>query len=105
MLVMRSFFKIFFASLLSLVVFFLICIFLLIAFVSNLTSKDKPDVPSKSVLVIDLGQTFHEQEVKDPIASLTGSTNAPGLYDVVRLVNHAKTDNSISGILIQADQN
>src|SRR3954467_5160428 len=102
---MRSFFKIFFASFLSLVVFFLICIFFLVAIVSSKLSRDKPDVPSKSVLVIDLGQHFPEQMQNDPIASLSGNGNIPGFYDVIRLLDHAKTDNSIAGVFIQADQN
>src|SRR5687767_3668453 len=102
---MRSFFKMFFASLLSLIVFTLICVFLFVALVSALTSKEKPDVPSKSVLLIDLGQPFPEQMDKNPIASLAGQGDIPGLYDVIRLLEHAKTDENISGILIKADEN
>jgi protease-4 len=102
---MRSFFKVFFASFLSLIVFFLICIFLLVAIVSSKFSKDKPDIPSKTVLVIDLGQHFPEQMQSDPINSLSGAGNTPGLYDVARLLNYAKTDNNISGVFIQADLN
>jgi protease-4 len=102
---MRSFFKIFFASLLSLVIFSLICLFLLIAFVTAMTSKDKPDVPAKSVLVIDLSQPFHEQKRNEPLGAITGQNDIPGLYDVVRLINHAKTDNDIAGIYIEANEN
>src|SRR6476661_2854486 len=102
---MRSFFKIFFASFLSLVIFCLICLFLLVAFVTALASKDKPDVPSKSVLVIDLSQGYHERMQNNPLSMVNGENDIPGLYDVIRLINHAKTDNDISGIYIEADAN
>ena len=102
---MRSFFKIFFASLLSLLIFSLICLFVAIAFVSALASKDKPDIPSKSVLVIDLGKNYHEQMQNNPLSVVSGEKNVPGLFDVVRLINYAKTDDHISGIYIKADEN
>jgi protease IV len=102
---MRSFFKIFFASLLSLVIFSLICLFIGIAFVTTLASKDKPDIPAKSVLVIDLSEVFHEQQQNDPLAVVTGENDVPGLFDVVRLIHYAKTDNDISGIYIVANEN
>ena len=102
---MRSFFKIFFASLFSLVIFSLICLFVAIAFVTALASKDKPDIPSKSVLVIDLGKNYHEQMQNNPLSVVSGEKNVPGLFDVVRLINYAKTDDHISGIYIKADEN
>src|SRR6059058_814176 len=99
---MRSFFKIFFASLLSLIIFTLLCLFLVIAFISTVVSKDKPTVPSKSVLVINLSQDFHEKMQNNPLSVVNGENDIPGLYDVIRLINHAKTDNDISGIYIEA---
>jgi protease-4 len=102
---MRSFFKIFFASFLSLIIFSLICLFLFIAFVTALASKDKPEVPSKSVLVINLSQNFHEKKQDNPLSVVSGESDVPGLYDVIRLIDYAKTDNDISGIYIEADAN
>jgi protease IV len=102
---MRSFFKIFFASLLSLVIFSLICLFLAVAFVTALASKDKPEVPAKSVLVINLSQNFHEKKQSNPLSAVSGESDVPGLYDVIRLINYAKTDNNVSGIYIEADAN
>ena len=102
---MRSFFKIFFASFLSLVVFFLLCLFLVIAFIAAFTSKDKPEIPSKSVLVIDLSENFHERMQNNPLSVVSGENDIPGLFDVVRLINYAKTDDDISGIYIKANQN
>lgn len=102
---MRSFFKIFFASFLSLIIFSLICLFLAIAVVTALTSKDKPQIPAKSVLVIDLSQLFHEQKQNSALSVVTGEDDVPGLFDVIRLIDHAKTDNDISGIYIKASDN
>lgn len=102
---MRSFFKIFFASLLSLIVFCLIVIFLLAALIGSLTTKDKPKLASKSVLVLDLNKTFHERKQENPLASFSEEGDVPGLFDVVRLIQNAKTDKDISGIYIEADGN
>ena len=55
---MGGFFKMFFASLLALVIFCVIGIFLLVAFIAGLAKTDKPLVEKNSVLVINLGQRF-----------------------------------------------
>lgn len=102
---MRSFFKMFFASLLAIIVFSVICFFIMIAFVAAIASKDKPEVPKKSVLVINLGDRFFEKQQTDLPAQFSGIADIPGLYDVVRLIRLAKTDADISGILIQANEN
>jgi protease IV len=103
---MRGFFKIFFASLLALIVFCLLGVFFLVTMVSNLTSKQKPRVEAQSVLLLDLGQHFFEQRQQDPLSILNSDNrDVPGLYDLVRLVKQAKTDKDIAGIYIVADNN
>jgi protease IV len=103
---MRSFFKIFFASLLALAIFSVVVFFLLVAWITGLASKDRPNVASKSVLVLNLGQHYMEQVQKLPLSGLTNDADdIPGLYDVVRLLHKAKTDNDISGIYITANGN
>ena len=102
---MRSFFKMFFASFLSLIVFIVICVFIMVAFVAAIASKDKPDVPSKSVLVINLDDHFFEKQQTDLSAQFGGIADVPGLYDIIRLINHAKTNDKISGILLEANSN
>jgi protease-4 len=67
---MRTFFKIFFASLLALFIFSLICFFLVAGAVSGLTSKEKARIAEKSVLVLDLSQHFNEQLQNDPLKIL-----------------------------------
>ena len=102
---MRSFFKMFFASLLSIIVFALIVLFILMAVVGNLVAKEKPEVTEKSVLVLDLGKHFFERKQANPISSFSAEGDNPGLFDVIRLINHAKSDNNISGIYLEANGN
>ena len=103
---MRTFFKIFFASFLAIFIFSLICFFIIVGAISGITSREKPRIADKSVLVLDLGQHFNEQLQNDPLDELTGTDgNAPGLYDVLRLIKHAKDDKHISGIYITSNGN
>ena len=102
---MRSFFKIFFASFLSLAIFSLVAFFILLGIISNFASKEKPEVSDRSVLVLDLSKKFHERMQPDLLGVLTDEGKIPGLYDVIRLISHAKTDNDVSGILLKADMN
>ena len=102
---MQSFFKMFFASLLALIIFCLVVLLFLVLFVGGLTSKDKPWIGPKSVLVLDLGRHYMEQVQENPLSVLRKDeeTDIPGLYDVVRLLHKAKTDKNISGIYIVAN--
>lgn len=105
---MRSFFKMFFASCLGTVVglmaLFLIGGFVLVGAVTALGSGDKPDVAEKSLLTINLSQHFSEQSQENPLGALTGDAGGvPGVYDVVRLINHAKNDDNIEGIYLDAN--
>ena len=104
---MKSFFKIFFASLLSLVIFSLIVFFLFVGWIAGLASRDKPRVEAKSVLVLDLSENFKEQKVDNPLSAISSSDemDVPGLYDVVRLIHKAKDDKDIKGIYLVANNN
>ncbi|MEI9910742.1 MAG: hypothetical protein WDO71_14340 [Bacteroidota bacterium] len=103
---MRSFFKIFFASLLALIIFTLLVFFFLVAIVGGLTSKEAPKVGERSVLVLDLGQHYAEQVKENPLGIFSDEqTDVPGLYDVIRLLQKAKADRNISGIYIVANTN
>lgn len=104
---MKSFFKIFFASLLALVIFTLIVFFITAGWIAGLASRQRPGVESRSVLVLDISQHFKEQQVESPLSAFSSSDemDIPGLYDVVRLIHKAKTDKNIHGIYIVADGN
>ncbi len=104
---MGGFFKIFFASLLSLLVFSVSSFFLLIALVAGFATSEKPAVAKSSILVINLGQPYFEQQLENPLASFSSNDelNVPGVYDVVRLINKAKTDDNINGIYLLSGMN
>lgn len=102
---MRSFLKMFFASLLSLIIFCLILFFLAVGFVGALATREKTEVEDKSVLLLDLGEHWGERKQQDPLSRLSVGEDQPGLYDLVRLIAYAKTDDKIRGIYIKADGN
>ncbi len=104
---MRTFFKIFFASLLALIVFTVIGVFILVGLVSSATTSELPVVGSKAVLVLDLSVNFKEQAEEDPFGGLLSSADAnkPSLFDVVRLIGKAKSDSAVKGIYILASDN
>ena len=102
---MRGFFKTFFAALLALLVFGVVVILLMLGIIGNILSPSKPEVGGKAVLVVDLGQTYKEQVQDNPLADLGSEDqyDVPGLYDVVRLLRHAKQDTAIKGIYLKCN--
>lgn len=104
---MKSFFKIFFAALLAIIVFSILAVFFLAGMAGSALSKDAPQVAGNSILVIDLKNHFEEQSKVEfnSIANYKGIIDKPGLFDVIRLINAAKTDDHIKGVLIKADGN
>ena len=100
---MNSFFKMFFASLLSIIIFSLVVLFILISVISGLAAKDQPEVKEKSVLVLDLSKQFDERKQASPIEAISGEGAIPGLFDVIRLIKKAKEDENISGIYLEAN--
>lgn len=104
---MRSFLKIFFATLVALVVFTLAIFFALSAIIGSATSPTRPSIGSNAVLVLDLNQTFDEQAKSNPLNTLfdNPSNDIPGLYDMVRMIRYAKADSAIKGIYIKAGDN
>ena len=104
---MKSFLRIFLASLSALIIFTLIIFFLFVGWVAGLTSKSRPRVEAKSVLVLDLSQDFKEQLVESPLSTFSSNDeiDIPGLYDVVRLIHKAKDDKKVAGIYILANSN
>src|SRR5882757_2969439 len=104
---MRGFFKSFFAALVALIVFSVIVVFVLVGVIGGMLSPGKPEVGAKAVLVVDLSQTFKEQPVDNPLSDLGSDDqyDMPGLYDVVRLLRHAKEDSAIKGIYLKCNNN
>jgi len=101
---MGSFFKSFFAALLALVIFSLIVFFILIGMVKGLADKDEEEIGANSVLTLDLSKKFLEHKASTPLSAF-GEEESPTLFEVIRLIRHAKTDDDISGIYISMDGN
>lgn len=104
---MGSFLKIFFASLVALIVFSIGVFFAISILIGSATSSSKPSIGSNGVLVLDLNQSFAEQAKNNPLNTLfdNPSNDIPGLYDMVRMIHYAKSDSSIKGIYIKAGDN
>lgn len=102
---MRSFLKFFFASFLALIVFSVIGFFFVLMIAVRMTSDKKVVVGSNAVLVIDLSDHYAEQRVQTPLRALAGegADSDPGLYDAVRLIRQAATDDNVKGIYLKAD--
>lgn len=103
---MGGFFKSFLAALLALVIFTVLMVFVLAGWLGSLVSSKKPDIDAKSVLVIDLTQSIREQMQDNPLSGLSSEDqyDVPGLYDLVRLVRHAKADSAIKGIYLKCGE-
>lgn len=103
---MKQFFKMFFASMLAMIVTGVIILGLFIGIimsaVSGLSEDKETTVNANSVLVLKLNQNFHEQSESNSLAMLSEDNpyNA-GLYDMVKAIENAKTDKNIKGIFIK----
>ncbi len=104
---MRQFFKIMFATLLALVLFTVIGVFVLIGIAASATSSDKPTVGSKAVLVLDLSVSFKEQYKENPFEPFLndGEEQAPSLFEVIQLLKHAQSDSLVKGLYILCANN
>ncbi|MCC6289377.1 MAG: signal peptide peptidase SppA [Chitinophagaceae bacterium] len=104
---MRSFLKFFTAALLALIIFTGVIFFIFFIIVSSLASSQKKSVTEKSVLVLDLSRSFSDRKKDNTFSALSGDadmTPVP-LYDLVRLINHAKGDSAIKGIYVKCNNN
>lgn len=104
---MQGFFKTFFASLLALIIFSIIGFFILLGLIASATSAEKPVVGRDAVLVLDLSSEFKEQSQEDAWDALVNGVDheAPSLYDMVRMIQHAKSDSAIKGIYVLCGNN
>ncbi len=104
---MKGFFKTFFASLLALIIFTVLGVFIVIGIIASATTSDKPTVGSNAVLVLDLSADFKEQSQDNPISTLLNKSESepPSLYDMIRMIHYAKSDSSVKGIYILCGNN
>ncbi len=104
---MKSFFKSFFSALLALFIFCVLSVFIVIGLIASASSSDKPTIGENGVLVLDVTNTYKEQAVENPLAFLNKTADAelPSLYNVQRLLKHAKNDTNIKGIYLLCSNN
>ncbi len=104
---MKSFLKIFLASLLALIVFSLIAFFMFMGIVSGLATPEKVKTGPNAVLLLDLSQQFQEIGVENPLGSIGNPDyyDVPALHDVVRMIRYARQDSAVKGIYIKCGVN
>jgi len=104
---MNGFLKTFFAALLAILAFVFIVMFMTIVAVSSIATRKTAEVPAKSVLVIDLGDHFSDVPPSDPWSEISnvGKESTPGLYELIRIIKHARYDPAIQGIYLKAGSN
>lgn len=101
---MKGFFKIFFATLLAMIVFVMIGFFILAGFIAAAVSSGKEiSVANNSVLVLDMSNPLYEQKVVNPLNAVLrrGNVSAPGLHDVVSSLRAAAGDDRIKGVYLE----
>jgi len=104
---MRSFFKIFFATLLAFIVMTFLGVIILLVFIGKAITPEVVTLSPNGVLVLETSQPYAEQKRVDPVLAFNdfGIKTTPGLHDVVRLIKYAETDDNIKGIYLKADNN
>ncbi|MET6998122.1 signal peptide peptidase SppA [Chitinophaga defluvii] len=103
---MRSFFKIFFAMLLALIIFTIVGVVILLGIIGRSVTPEKVVIAPNGVLVLETSQLYPEQKVANPFGGLKiGPDETPGLYDAVRLIRYAATDDNIKGIYLKTSGN
>ncbi|MBH2003742.1 MAG: signal peptide peptidase SppA [Sphingobacteriia bacterium] len=104
---MKGFFKIVLATFFALILFTVIGIFIFIGLISSASMTDKPIVGSRAVLVLNLEKEFREQHEDNLFTSLMDETDedVPALYEIIRLINHARSDSAVKGIYVQCATN
>ncbi len=104
---MNQFFKVFFASLLALVVFTVIGTLIFLVFVSSVTTPEKETTGKNAVLVLDLSKPYLEITESNPLVAFTNRADLepPSLFDVLRMIETARKDSAVKGIYISCGSN
>ncbi|HVI47760.1 MAG TPA: signal peptide peptidase SppA [Chitinophaga sp.] len=99
------FFKIFFASLLAFFVFTALCVIVLLVMIGKAISSEPVAISPNGILVLQTSQSYNEQKVVNPLGAFMkeDASEVPGLYQTVRLIEHAATDDNIKGIYLKVD--
>ena len=103
---MGSFFKVFFACLLALLVAGILAVVVLSGVVGALTATKKPSVEDKTILVLDVGEKIGEQGLTDDFDPVDLSVeNVPGLREIIAAIDHARSDTLVKGLYLKGRSN
>jgi protease-4 len=104
---MLQFFKYVFATLVGILVFFILSFFILVGIGSAVSSEEKVVVEEKSVLKLDLNKAIAEVGVENPFSEFGGpfaaNENVTGLKDIKDALKSAQKDDKIKGIYLKAE--
>lgn len=104
---MLQFFKYVFATLVGILVFFVLSFFILIGIGSALSTDEKVVVEEKSVLKLDLNKPIAEVGVENPLSELggpfAGNEDVTGLKDIKDALKVAQNDDKIQGIYLKVE--
>lgn len=103
---MKSFLKMFFASLLAIIIFSVIIFLILLGIITTaVNTKETITVGRKTVLVLNLDKHLNEQSSFNPLNAILrkGNVSVPGLHDITDAIGRAAEDDRIKGIFIEMD--
>ncbi len=95
---MLQFFKYTLATIVGLILFFLLFFFIMVGVASGLSKKSAVEVKQKTVLLLDFKGVIMERAAENPWAKIQGDDNVNiGLNIVIENIRKAKEDANISG--------
>ena len=104
---MLQFLKYVLATIVGLVLFFFLFLFIIAGVGAVFSSDDKVVVKEKSVLKLDLNKPILEVGVENPFAEIGGpfggGENAVGLKDILEALKSAQSDDKIKGIYLKTE--
>lgn len=101
---MGQFFKFTFATMFGIFLFTVLSFLLLLGIGAAASGKKVTTIPSNSILKLDLNYSIPEKSNEDPFADIDFETFKPkkavGLAEILKSIEHAKTDKNIAGIYL-----
>lgn len=78
----------------------LLLMFASLAAVVSSVNTSKPNIHSKSVLYLDFNQPVYDRQVENLSMLGSSSTSSIGMYELIKMIETAKTDDKIKGIYL-----
>jgi len=104
---MAQFFKFVLATVVGLLLFFVVGFIILLGIAASAATEEKVSVEENSVLELKLDKPIEERKVKDPFDgfnfAVMGSTNL-GLQEIKDAIRKAKSDGNIKGIYLDVSR-